>query len=125
MQHPAHTYNMSGNYTVSLKAIGPNGTDSIAKENYITVLVGIEEFNSDKLKVYPNPCSEYLMIESKEDVQSVVIADIIGNVVKQEMIECTAPCNWKIDMIDLHSGIYFCRITMDDGRMMLLKILKE
>lgn len=125
MQHPAHTYNMSGNYTVSLKAIGPNGTDSIAKENYITVLVGIEEFNSDKLKVYPNPCREYLMIESKEDVQSVVIADIIGNVVKQEMIECTAPCNWKINMIDLHSGIYFCRITMDDGRMMLLKILKE
>jgi len=125
MQHPEHTYIASGNYTVSLKAIGPSGSDSIAKENYITVLVGIEEFNTDKLKVYPNPCREYLMIESKEDVKSIVIADIIGNVVKQELIECIAPCNHKINMIDLHSGIYFCRITMDDGNLVLLKIMKE
>lgn len=125
MQHPAHTYNLSGNYTVSLKATGPNGTDSIARENYITVMVGIEELNTDKVKVYPNPCSDYLMIEAKEDVQSIIMADIIGNVVKEEAIQCTAPCNWKINMVDLHSGIYFCRITMDDGRMMLIKVLKE
>jgi len=125
VQDPAHTYTNSGNYTVSLKAIGPGGSDSIAKVNYITVLVGIEELNTDIMKVYPNPCSEYLMIDSKESVQSIAMADIIGNIVKDELIQCPAPCNYKINMTDLHQGIYFCRITMEDGRMVLIKILKK
>jgi PKD repeat protein len=125
VQNPAHTYNNSGNYTVSLKAIGPSGSDSIAKVNYITVLVGIEELNTDKMKIYPNPCSEYLMIDSKESVQSIAMADIIGNIVKDELIQCPAPCNYKVNMTDLHQGIYFCRITMEDGRMVLIKILKK
>jgi len=125
VQHPAHTYNSSGNYTVSLKSIGPGGSDSIAKENYITVLVGIEELNSENLKIYPNPCNEYLMIDSEETVHSITMADIIGNIVKDELIQCPAPCTRKVNMTELHSGIYFCRITMEDGRMVLIKILKE
>lgn len=125
IQNPAHTYNNSGNYTVSLKAIGPGGSDSIAKENYITVLVGIEELNTDNMKIYPNPCNEYLMIDSKETVHSIAMADIIGNIVKEELISCPAPCTWKVNMTDLHSGIYFCRISMDDGRMVLIKVLKK
>jgi PKD repeat protein/photosystem II stability/assembly factor-like uncharacterized protein len=124
-QNPSNTYQNSGNYTVSLKAIGPGGSDSIAKENYITVLVGIEELNSEKAKVYPNPCSEYLMIEAKETVRSIKMADMIGNVVKDELIQCKAPCTYKVNMVDLHSGIYFCRITMEDGSMLLIKVLKE
>ena len=124
-QNPSNTYLNSGNYTVSLTAVGPGGTDSIAKENYITVLVGIEELNTDKVKVYPNPCRDYLHIEAKEAVHSIKMADMIGNVIKDELIQCPAPCNYKVNMTDLHSGIYFCRVTMDDGSMLLIKVLKE
>ncbi|MCK5338709.1 MAG: T9SS type A sorting domain-containing protein, partial [Bacteroidales bacterium] len=108
-----------------LKSTGPGGSDSIAKVNYITVLVGIEELNTEILKVYPNPCNDYLMISSKEAVRSIKMADIIGNIVKDEFLQCPAPCDRKINMIDLHSGIYFCRIIMEDGSMVLIKILKE
>ncbi|MCK4569655.1 MAG: PKD domain-containing protein, partial [Bacteroidales bacterium] len=87
IQHPAHTYQNSGNYTVSLKSTGPGGSDSIAKVNYITVLVGIEELNTETLKVYPNPCNDYLMISSKESVRSIKMADIIGNIVKDELLQ--------------------------------------
>ena len=125
MQNPGHTYLNSGNYTVSLKSTGPGGSDSIAKVNYITVLVGIEELNTEILKVYPNPCNDYLMISSKEAVRSIKMADIIGNIVKDEFLQCPAPCDRKINMIDLHPGIYFCRIIMEDGSMVLIKVLKE
>jgi len=124
-QNPVHTYQNSGNYTISLKSTGPGGSDSIAKVNYITVLVGIEELNSDRLKIYPNPCNDYLMISSKEPVASFKMADIMGNVVKDELLDCPAPCERKINMIDLHPGIYFCRILMADDRMVLIKVLKE
>ncbi len=124
-QNPAHTYPNSGNYTVSLKSTGPGGSDSIAKVNYITVLVGLEELNTETLKVYPNPCTEYLMISSDEAIHSIKMADMVGNVVKDKLIQCPAPCNSKINMIDLHAGIYFCRIQMEDGRLVLMKVLKK
>ena len=124
-QNPVHTYQNSGNYTVSLKSIGPGGSDSIAKVNYITVLVGIEELSTDALNIYPNPCNDYLMISSEKPVSSIKMADIMGNIVKDELIHCPAPCERKINMLELHSGIYFCRIIMENGDIVLMKVLKE
>lgn len=37
IQHPTHTYNTVGIYTVSLEVSGSNGTDSETKTNYISV----------------------------------------------------------------------------------------
>ncbi len=124
-QHPAHTYTSSGQYTVSLLASGPGGNDSIAKENYITVMVGIEEYSSDILKVYPNPCHDYLILKSDISIHSVKIADLIGNIVFQDQFECQGPCEQKLSVIDLHPGIYFCNIILENNRMLLMKILKE
>jgi PKD repeat protein len=124
-QNPVHTYSNSGNYTVSLKSTGPGGSDSIAKVNYITVLVGIEELSTDALKIYPNPCNDYLMISSEKPVSSIKMADIMGNIVKDELIQCPAPCERKINMLELHSGIYFCRIIMENGDIVLMKVLKK
>jgi PKD repeat protein len=36
-QHPLHTYNAAGTYTVSLTATGPGGSDNNTKTDYITV----------------------------------------------------------------------------------------
>lgn len=124
-QHPEHTYQNSGQYTVSLKSTGPGGTDSIAKINFITVMVGIEELNTDELNIYPNPCHEYLTISSKLSVRSITMADIIGNIVKDERITCPTPCEHRINMTEFHSGIYFCKIVMENGKMVLMKVLKE
>lgn len=125
MQNPAHTYLDAGGYTVSLKSIGPGGSDSIAKENYITVMVGIKEVDEDNLKVYPNPCNDFIVMSAESGIKSITIADIIGNIVKDESLNCVSPCERKISMTDLHSGIYFCRITLDDNSLVLMKILKE
>ena len=124
-QNPTHTYQNSGNYTVSLKLTGPGGTDSIAKENYITVLVGVEEISTNDLKVYPNPCNEFLIIRSEKKLRSISISDLIGNIVYNELIECTAPCEKKISMMDMNPGIFICRIVLSNGQLVLMKVLKE
>lgn len=125
LEDPEHTYQLSGSYTVSLKTEGPGGTDSIAKVDYITVIVGIEEYDDGKVAVYPNPCSQFLMINSGSAIRSVGIADIIGNIVFENTMECPGPCKQRIDMRDMHPGIYFCRIIKDNGKLVLMKILKE
>lgn len=125
IQHPEHTYQHSGNYTVSLKTLGPGGADSISKIDYITVMVGIEDLKTETLTVYPNPCKDFLMISSKAAVRSVGIADIIGNIIYEEDMLCPGKCEKRIDMRDIYPGIYFCRIVLENGKMVLMKVLKE
>jgi len=38
-QHPSHTYNTVGTYTVSLQVTGPYGTDTETKTGYITTVI--------------------------------------------------------------------------------------
>ncbi|MDT8393725.1 MAG: PKD domain-containing protein [Bacteroidales bacterium] len=125
IQHPGHTYQNSGNYTVSLKTLGPGGTDSISKIDYITVMVGIEDLNTKTLSVYPNPCKHFLLINSEVGIRSVGIADIIGNMIYEETILCQGKCEKRIDTRNFNPGIYFCRIVLENGKMVLMKVLKE
>jgi hypothetical protein len=65
------------------------------------------------------------MISTDETLRSITIVDIVGNVVLDEQIQCPAPCEKKINMGDMKQGIYFCRIILDNGEMVLMKVLKE
>jgi PKD repeat protein len=124
-QNPSHVYENSGNYTVSLSLTGPGGTDSIAKENYITVLVGMEEISTEDLNIYPNPCHEFFVIRSKKELRSISISDLIGNIVYHEEIEDPAPFEQKISMMEMNPGIFICRVVLDNGQLVLIKIMKE
>jgi PKD repeat protein len=127
VQSPAHTYQNSGNYTVTLivSPPAPGYPDTLTKENYITVLVGVKELITESIKVYPNPCSEFLIIRSEKPVSSIKMADLMGNIVKDELIQCPAPCERKINVLELHAGIYFCRITLENGDIVLMKVQKK
>ena len=124
-QDPVHTYQNSGNYSVSLRLDGPGGSDSISKENYITVLVGVDEHHTEYLRIYPNPCNEFLVIRSERTLKSVALADLIGNIVYEEKVKDPAPYEKKISMIEMNPGIYFCRIVLENEKLILTKIMKE
>jgi hypothetical protein len=104
---------------------GPGGSDSIARENFITVMVGIDEFSNDMLKVYPNPCHDYLNIKSEMKIRSLQIADLTGNLVIEKTMVRPGSTEHKLSVADLHPGIYFCHITLENDRIFLIKVLKE
>ena len=125
MQDPSHTYAVAGNYSVSLRLDGPGGSDSISKENYITVLVGVEEHHSEYLRIFPNPCNEFLIVRSERPVRNVSLADLIGNIVYDEKVKENGPYEKKISMLEMNPGIYFCRIVLQNGNLILTKVMKE
>ena len=69
---------------------------------------GIESNGSESIliAVYPNPCTDYLTIETTEQ-QTLIISDISGRIVN----ELTVNGRVFVPVQDLQSGIYFIRST--------------
>lgn len=77
--------------------------------NY-TIGVGVDEIANSKIKLYPNPSTGKFYISGVEGEADVSIFDITGK--KLHEFENVSG---KIDVSELHSGIYFIRITSEKG----------
>jgi len=64
-QSPIWTYQDTGCYSVKLKVIGPDSSNTFLKEDYIYVYktVGIDEFPQNEINCYPNPFSDQITFE--------------------------------------------------------------
>ncbi len=67
----------------------------------------------DKLRMYPNPSSDFVMIESTQN-ESVMIYNLKGDLVKQGM------SNAKISILELEPGVYIVQ-----SKEMQLKLVKD
>jgi PKD repeat protein len=117
-QNPEIKYVAPGDYDVKLIVVNSYGSDTIIKTEYIHVdslATGIETYNPGDINLYPNPVKNKLFISSNNNIQSVNIINISGQVVKKQ--ECNAK-QIEINIIDLPDGIYIiclqtgCEITM-------------
>ena len=84
-----------------------------ANRNFVANLLyteGINEQNSSKTSIYPNPVNDKLTIEAQEAIGSVEIYNLIGTQVYSQK-GCTDMV--EINTSDLQSGIYFIRMTND------------
>lgn len=103
-----------------------NVSNSVAINKFsITVVevpnpsLGIEDNASETIKIYPNPVSNYLSIDSKKNILSVELFDIKGAILKNRLIN-----GQSIDMTDLSSGIYVIKVETIEG-VTIKKIIKE
>lgn len=90
--------------SVVINVIGPNGLPSIS---------------ATVLKTYPNPANNNFTIESPENIASVVIANIQGNIVREEH-----PVTGKtafISIQDLEPGVYL--VTVRTANLSVVKRL--
>ena len=89
--------------------------------NIVGVEVGIETLETATIKIYPNPTTRELRIESGElRIESVVMYDMFGKIQNIG--------NWKtegrIDVSHLSAGVYFVKISTDAGEV-TRKVVKE
>ena len=83
----------------------------------------VETDNYPSVQVYPNPTSGELRVESGEwRVENVEIFDVFGRNVSRLISHIPHP--FSIDISFLPSGIYFLRITTENGTVMR-KVIKK
>lgn len=73
--------------------------------------------------LYPNPCNEYLRIESGNDPILVQVFSGNGNLVSVKHLEANQTSEWSTT--GWTQGLYFCIVQTPDGRQQFRKILVE
>ena len=64
-------------------------------------------------KIYPNPSSEIIIIESQNDRSQISIFNMQGVLVKQQM---TSDVITKVNVSDLSSSVYFVEVANENGK---------
>ena len=105
----SYTPASNGNYAVKI-------TDGICVDTSLCVSinnVGVNEVrNSDALKIYPNPASNNLFIQTSTERTTVFIQSISGGLIRTLVIEKGTQ---QFDVSNLKSGLYFINYTSNNN----------
>ncbi len=99
-----------------------SGTQSIPKLAWYEnpTILKVEENLIGNIKIYPNPTTGLVFIDSKtENIISASVFDIMGKNVLQQIGNIQ-----ELDISNLQKGMYFLRIATDNGEL-IKKIIKE
>jgi len=89
-----------------------------------TEVAGTEDFQKELFTLYPNPAEEQLTIESqKTNIKHIAIMDSNGRVVFSE--ETSPHLSIEINTAELSQGIYFLKITSEEGTTSIKKLVKN
>ncbi len=75
-------------------------------------LTNTEDFDIAEIQIYPNPATSILNIVSEENIESVEILNISGQVVSFKTVSNNIA---KVDISALSSGVYFAKIYFFDN----------
>jgi len=104
-----------GHYEYYLVAHAEGDVISAPNENSVTfdiITTDIDDIQSDKFKVYPNPVSAIMTIEG-QGIQSVEIIDVTGRVALSKRAGNQVE-SFQLDISSLESGAYSVRIKVND-----------
>jgi len=83
--------------------------------------IGVNQIIDDEtFKIYPNPASKYIYIESEQSINDVIIYNSMGKKVKE--IKYSKP---EINIENLTSGMYFIQIKQSNNKVRTNKILVD
>jgi hypothetical protein len=96
-----------------------NGSDSGFVQVYdITDVLSVEEFKSDLFKVFPNPTSSNLTIQSKVNIREIRIIDINGRLLNN-FDAINEDQEISISVENLSNGVYFLRLQIENSEQII------
>ena len=114
-QNPTYTYLVAGSYTACLWVTDTCGVDSNC-QTVTVATVGISDIHRSGLEIFPNPTNGFLTVKGLTG--KALVYDIYGRLVK--IMEGPS-----LDLIDFSNGIYFIRLSDEQGRVLTAKVVKE
>lgn len=86
-----------------------------------TAILGVDENEDVNFKLFPNPTNDILTL-CGTDLQQVEVYDITG---RRMLSKSVSEDEASLDMRELASGLYFVRVTCNDGKQNVRKVVKE
>lgn len=81
--------------------------------------VSITEIDNNNFVIYPNPFENNLDLKSNTKIKAIKIYDISG-----KLVSLQNPKNSSLNLVDLHSGVYFLHATFENDSIYKQKIIK-
>ena len=111
------TADYTGKDSFTYKAVDDDGEESNVSTVVVTILASVSildvvESNTDNIKIYPNPASDFVTVESSVDGEIVIM-----NLQEQIVRRVTSD---KTDISDLRKGIYY-GVILKDGKVKAAK----
>ena len=121
--NPAFPFNMASVFF----NFGTDGATAGSKTYYFdnvsygAPLLGISQFNTSNVKMYPNPTSTIFTIEAQATIDSVAVYNVLGQevLVKNPNAETV-----RIDISELQAGVYIVKTTIE-GNLSSSRIIKK
>lgn len=87
----------------------------------LEVTLGVNQFSKNDFVIYPNPANEKVFIYAQNsEITSVELFDSLGKKVLKSVTFVS-----ELDISNLKSGIYFCKIKTKENSIMYQKIIKR
>jgi PKD repeat protein len=112
-QNPDVVYTDPGSFGVTLIVANDAGSDTLFKEDYITVkpLTVINPASGPTLAVYPNPASDILIIQSDSDLKEIELSNLQGQVIFSGNVNGNF---FTVRLKGLQGGLYVVKVVLSD-----------
>ena len=83
---------------------------------------GIEDYQALNLKYFPNPATDIINVSAEDNMQSISIMNLSGQVVIKETPRAT---HTQINIASLPQGVYVMKVNMEGDQSTIVKIIKK
>jgi len=109
---------IAGNHTLTVEKTGYvtstetiNVSSDVTKNVSLQQITGIVEIENLSIKIYPNPVTDYLSIETQEKISEITIFEIQGKIVYSN----TKPDNKiRVSVSNFQLGLYLIKLSMNN-----------
>lgn len=120
------SYSEAGVYPVKLVVTNYNGSSTLIKEDYITVVqecstLGTGSTDKKKTLLYPNPTKNILFVETEEEINRLELYDFSGRKIKSQPAKGHQS---EINLENLSAGAYLLKIETQSSTQ-VLKVIKK
>ena len=91
-----------------------------------TIVVGINIEEINNFNVYPNPTNGfvYFDVENNYDQFHLTITNLLGTIIIDEEINNLSSTQFSVDLSDYGTGVYLYKLSLNDGKIFIGKVLK-
>ena len=83
-----------------------------------TTTTGIENWLLNSISLYPNPANDVINVQctmNNVQVKALEVFDVYGKLIRTVETVCTPSLQTQINVSELASGMYFVRVTTEEG----------